>query len=75
MTLAELRDAWIAAENARTEAYRAFMQATKCHPLRRELDEAERKKDAAFAAYGRALQNNNESPPDYDTPPWPQAAD
>lgn len=55
--LQKLRDAWILAENARTEAYRAFMEANRNSPLRRELNAAEAREKEAQAAYSRALQH------------------
>lgn len=56
MTLTELRDAWIAAENVRTAAYKAFMDANRTSPLRQQLDEAELAEKAALEAYKRVLQ-------------------
>lgn len=61
-----LRDVWIEAENARTEAYKAFMAINKTAPLRRELDDAERIEKAAHEAYKRALQQQERQ--DSETP-------
>lgn len=55
--LQQLRDTWISAENARTDAYRAFMEANRNSPLRRELNAAEATEKEAQARYSRALQN------------------
>lgn len=59
-----LRDTWISAENARTEAYRAFMEANRNSPLRRELNAAEQREKDAQAAYSRALQQQKKNAPD-----------
>lgn len=64
-SLVTLRDEWIAAENARTEAYKAFMDANKDSPGRKELDAAENREKAAQRKYSRALQQRQqETPPD-----------
>ncbi|TBG37132.1 hypothetical protein ELG78_09135 [Rhizobium leguminosarum] len=70
MTLTELRDEWIAAENIRTEAYRAFMDANRNSPLRIELDKAERAEKAAKEAYAKALRGEDqqqEIPPTWNS--------
>lgn len=54
--LLSLRDAWVEAENARTVAYKDFMDANKASPLRKELDEAEKAAKRAESAYASALQ-------------------
>lgn len=55
--LQAMRDEWLIAENARTEAYRAFMEANRNSPLRRELNAAEATEKAAQQRYSRALQS------------------
>lgn len=62
--LQQLRDTWIAAENARTEAYRAFMEANRNSPLRQELNAADAREKDAQAAYARALQQQKKNTPD-----------
>lgn len=61
--LQQLRDTWISAENARTDAYRAFMEANRNSPLRRELNAAEAREKEAQAAYARALQQHKKNAP------------
>jgi hypothetical protein len=59
--LLRLRDAWIAAENARTEAYHAFMKANRTSPLRTEFDAAKRAEKLAKDEYAKALQSTNKN--------------
>lgn len=61
LQLQQLRDTWISAENARTDAYRAFMEANRNSPLRRELNAAEAREKEAQAAYSRALQQHKKN--------------
>ncbi|MEY9375990.1 hypothetical protein [Rhizobium leguminosarum] len=56
MTLTELRDAWLNAENVRVKAFHAFMDANRNSPLRIELDKAETIEKAAKEAFAKALQ-------------------
>lgn len=51
-----LREDWIAAENARAEAYRAFAHAHRHSPEAKALREAATKEAQALDRYSRALQ-------------------
>ena len=53
--LSALRDGWISAENARVEAYRAFMDANKNSPLRIELDARPERNTPRWSAIGKSF--------------------
>jgi hypothetical protein len=55
LSLTQLRDDWIAAENVRTKAYNDFMDANRASPLRKQLDQANEAEKKAKSAYVAAL--------------------
>lgn len=75
MTLQALRDEWITAENIRTEAYRAFMDANRNSPLRKALDDADAAEKRARDAYRLALQTNQQEEPPHGIDTRTETAD
>jgi len=59
---AHLRYRWRRRAFARTEAYRAFMDANRKSPLRTEMDAAEKAEKRAKDAYSQALQQEQKEP-------------
>lgn len=54
--MTDVRQAWIEAKNAEAEAWKAFLEANKHAPLRKELDAAIAAEKIAHEAYGKFLR-------------------